>query len=126
MFKKILLIDDDQVNVRILQTILEQHNFDVQSAFDGAAGIKQLQSDRPDLIILDVEMPVMDGYSFLRELHKMEEFKNIPVIVLTAYEEVQPIFEYKGVNGYLIKPVDHNRLFAKLEECWKIKEQRLA
>lgn len=119
MSAKILVIDDDQINTRLLQNQLTAKAYDVRTASDGKSGLEAVQAGLPDLIILDVEMPGMDGYSFLKELHKTPEYKKIPVVMLTAYEEVQSIFQFQGVRGYLVKPVKFDQLFAKIDECLK-------
>ena len=115
MGKKILVVDDDQLNVKLVQTRLESNNFEVITAFDGEEGLSKIEKEKPDLIILDVQMPKMNGYTFMLEFKKMEEFNRVPVIVLTAHEEMQPIFTLKGVRGYLVKPIKFEQLFEKLD-----------
>ena len=115
MAKKILVIDDDQLNVKLVQSRLEASDYVVVSALDGDEGLQLIEKERPDLIILDVKMPKMNGYTFMLEFRKLEGFNRIPVIVLTAHEEMQPIFTLKGVRGYLVKPIKFEQLFEKLD-----------
>ena len=115
MGKKILVIDDDQLNVKLVKARLESNQYSVVTAFDGDEGLSKISAEKPDLIILDVQMPKMNGYTFMLEFRQMEEFSRIPVIVLTAHEEMQPIFTLKGVRGYLVKPIKFEQLFEKLE-----------
>jgi CheY-like chemotaxis protein len=117
MAKKILLIDDDKLNITLTQTRLESKGYEVAAAYNGEEGLLAVEEFLPDLIILDVEMPVMNGYTFLNTLKKKEkEYSSIPVLVLTAHDEMQPIFQLKGVRGYLIKPINFDLLFEKISE----------
>ena len=114
MPKKILVIDDDETSIKFLQTRLEQNKYEVITAHDGVSGLQKVLQENPDLIILDVEMPKMNGYTFMLEFKKLAELSLVPVIVLTAHEEMQPIFVLKGVRGYLVKPVKFEDLLEKL------------
>ena len=117
MGKKILVIDDNQFNVQLVQARLEQKQYEVAAAFSGQEGLEKVKSEKPDLILLDVQMPEMNGYTFMMELDKIQESREIPVIVLTAHQEMQPIFQRKGVKGYLIKPLNFDDLNKLIEEC---------
>ncbi len=114
MAKKILIIDDDQLNVKLVKARLETNGYEVVTAGDGAEGLQKVVKDKPDLIILDVQMPSMNGYTFMLEFRKLPDFTRVPVVVLTAHEEMQPIFSLKGVRGYLVKPIKFELLFEKL------------
>ncbi|HNV23418.1 MAG TPA: response regulator [Candidatus Omnitrophota bacterium] len=115
MAQKILLIDDDRINLKIIQPQLVNQGFEVFLAFNGAEGLKVAVEKMPDLIVLDVEMPEMNGYTFMVNKNKDERIKSIPVIVLTSHQENQPIFQLKGVKAYLIKPIDVNRLLDRIQ-----------
>ena len=117
MPKKILVIDDDRTNTTLLKARLEASHFAVVTANDGDVGLEVLKKEKPDLIILDVEMPKMNGYTFLTEMKKLDEFKSRPVIVLTAHENMQPIFGLKGVKGYFVKPLKIEPLLEKIVQC---------
>lgn len=116
MSKKILLIDDDRVNVNMIKTKLIEKGYDVIVAFDGEEGLARLHDDCPNLVLLDIEMPNKDGYTFMIDVHKDESFKNIPVIVLTSHTDLKPIFELKGVKEYLVKPVNISDLIQKINQ----------
>ena len=115
MAYKILCVDDDQINVKVMQKRLEEKGYQVLIALDGEVGLQRAVSDQPHLIILDVEMPKMDGYQFMMQRNKNKTLVGTPVIVLTAHEEMQPIFEMKGVKDYLVKPINFDMLFEKLK-----------
>jgi CheY-like chemotaxis protein len=82
----VLVIEDDLVTSDMMRTILNQEGWEVETAFNGAAAIEQMSRKLPDLILLDLMMPEMDGFEFIVELHKREEWRNVPVIVNTAKE----------------------------------------
>ena len=115
--KKILIIDDDRMNTLLVQSRLQSSQYEVIYASDGVSGLEKVKSEKPDLIILDVEMPRMNGYTFMNEFKKMDLSQTIPVVVLTSHSENQPIFGLKGVRGYLIKPIDMTVLEEKLKQC---------
>lgn len=115
MPKKILIVEDDATSIRLLQSRLEQQGYDVILARDGDVGLEKAAKERPDVIIMDVEMPRMNGYMFLSEMAKDPGIASTPIIALTSHEDMQAIFERKGVVAYFIKPVDFMALLAKLE-----------
>ena len=110
MAKKTLVVDDDPLNVKLIEVNLEKQGFEVINAVNGKEGLETVKKEKPGLIILDVEMPEMDGYAFLNEFNKLGELKNIPVVVLTSHQDMQPIFQRHGVKAYLTKPLDSAKL----------------
>ena len=116
MAKKILLIDDDPTLIKLVQPFLESHGFAVTAANDGEEGIEQLKSIRPDLIILDVQMPRMNGYTFIFEMKKLTGSKSIPIIVLTAKEGMAEIFKIEGVKEYVTKPFKPDALLSHINK----------
>jgi DNA-binding response OmpR family regulator len=101
---KILIIDDDPTLLKVVQPFLESHGYKISLALDGQEGIEMVQKEHPDLIILDVQMPKMNGYTFVFELKKISEGKVTPIIVLTAKEGMAEIFKVEGVKEYITKP----------------------
>jgi twitching motility two-component system response regulator PilH len=114
MPKKILVVDDDPVGQMLMESRLVKAGYEVIKAGNGQAGLDMTKAQKPDLIVLDVEMPEMNGFTFVTELKKLEDVKNTPIIVLTAHEENKPIFHRKGIDHYLVKPVIFDDLFAKM------------
>lgn len=102
---KILIIEDEKAVVFILQRRLEQDGFLVFSAEDGKKGLAMAQKERPDLILLDIIMPNMDGVACLKELRQKSWGKKIPVVILTnlSQEEKKAELLKAGAKGYLIK-----------------------
>ncbi|MBF0595062.1 MAG: response regulator [Candidatus Omnitrophica bacterium] len=116
MGKKVLVIDDDLVSGVLMKSRLTKAGYEVSRAINGEQGLNAVQADPPALIILDVEMPEMNGYTFVVEIQKFNKFKDIPVIVLTAHEENRKIFARKGISNYLLKPVDFDVLLGLMEK----------
>ena len=110
MAKKILLIDDDEVTLKLLKPFLISKGYSVETAMDGLQGLEKVRSWKPDLVVLDVIMPRMDGYGFVREIKKDLKFRNIPNVVLTAREMMRDIFVQEGITECVIKPYDPEEL----------------
>jgi len=120
----ILVIEDDESMLTGVREALQLAGYEVITAKDGQAGLKALQQRRPDLIISDIMMPVLDGYGFLHEVRQNPEWLDIPVIFLTAKGERRDIRLGKqlGVDDYLIKPFDVEDLLVTVEA--KLKRSR--
>lgn len=108
--KKILIVDDSLDILDILRTLLESKEYEVITASDGEQGMERAKSDKPDLIILDIMMPKMDGYTFIKTKKRDQDIKDIPVIILTGKTEMVDLFLVEGVSDYLVKPFDHKVL----------------
>jgi len=120
--KKILVVDDEPDLREIIKTTLVVNGYEVVSAADGLEGLEKSKKEKPDLILLDIKMPKMDGYTMLRELKKSEEMKSIPVIMLTVYDKMKDIFDLEGVKGYIIKSSNDQELLSKISEVLKQKD----
>jgi CheY-like chemotaxis protein len=112
----ILIVDDEPVARTLAQKKVSEQGYAVWTAANGEEALAALAKGRPDLILLDVEMPKMNGYTFVGELVKLNFNPKIPVVVLTAHEELGPIFKRHGVRGYLIKPLNIDLVVAKIQE----------
>jgi two-component system alkaline phosphatase synthesis response regulator PhoP len=123
---RILLIDDDLDFVEATRTVLESKPYEVIVAYDGDDGLRKAKEESPDLIILDVIMPVKDGFSTAEQLKKDAELKNIPVIVLTSYAERggESSISLSGgltmeTEDYIDKPVSPEELLRRVEKYLK-------
>ncbi len=123
--KTILVVDDEKHIVRLVQINLERAGYKVITAQDGKEGLQKAQQEKPDLIVLDVMMPYMDGFEVLKHLKKDPETRNIPVIMLTAKAQDADVFRgwKEGVDTYLTKPFNPmellsfvKRIFQSLDE----------
>jgi CheY-like chemotaxis protein len=114
---KILLVEDNEMNRDMLSRRLQRKGYDVAIAVDGAAGLELARSDGPDLILMDMSLPVMDGWEATRRLKEDEQTKGIPVIALTAHAmagDREKALE-AGCDDYDTKPIELPRLLEKIE-----------
>lgn len=118
---KILVVDDDVDLVAVMKGTLESKLYDVIVAYNGQEGLEKAKREKPDLIILDIMMPVMDGFNFADSFNKDPSISKIPVIALTSFSESlgQP-FPFQ-VSEYVMKPLKPKNLIAKVEEYLKKK-----
>ena len=107
----ILIVDDSNLNRQILVDFLETKDFDIKEAVDGKQGLEMIQSERPDIVLLDLIMPVMDGFETMENLIKMGI--SVPIIVITAYIKENTYVRCKelGAAGFLNKPVKMHELY---------------
>lgn len=117
--KKILVVDDEQQLALAMKIRLQAKGYQVVMAHDGRQAMEVAQQERPDLILLDVLMPVMDGYSCVRELNAKFGRGKIPVIVLTARDRMKDLFELEGIEDYVVKPFDHDDLLLRIDRVFK-------
>jgi DNA-binding response OmpR family regulator len=116
--KKILLVDDSKTVLLMEQMILKKVPYQTLLASSGAEALVKAESERPDLILMDVVMPNMTGFEAVRELRRREATKGIPVIMITTRGEGENVtagFE-SGCNDYMTKPIDSAVLLAKIRE----------
>ncbi|MBF0486060.1 MAG: response regulator [Candidatus Omnitrophica bacterium] len=116
MPKTILIVDDEEVVLDIAKRKLSQEGYAVIAVEDGEAALQVLREGQVDLIILDIEMPKLNGYNFIAERKKIPGADQAPVIVLTAYDSMEPIFRRHGIRGYLNKPIKFQDLLLKVKE----------
>lgn len=114
MPKKILACDDEKNIARLVQVNLERQGYQVSVAHDGREALEKIAAERPDLIVLDVMMPYMDGYEVLQNLRRNPATRDIPVIMLTAKAQDADVFRgwQSGVDCYLTKPFNPTELVA--------------
>ncbi len=116
--KKILVVDDEELTTELAKTFLEKHGFNVIIAFDGEEGLRKAQAEKPDLILLDVMLPTMDGFAVCKKLKESNDFKNTPILMFTAkglssdIEKGQAV----GADEYIIKPFSGKALVATIRK----------
>jgi two-component system cell cycle response regulator DivK len=114
---KILLVEDNEMNRDMLSRRLQRKGYSVVIATDGEQGVAMARSERPDLILMDMSLPVLDGWEATRAIKASPEIAAVPVIALTAHAmagDQEKCFE-AGCDDYDTKPVDLPRLIAKIE-----------
>ena len=117
MNKKILVIEDDPNSVRFIEYTLEQEGYQVSSAKDGLEGLKKARDERPDLIILDIMLPGLDGYDVCHQLRQEPETAALPILMLSARarQDDKDIGLKMGANDYLAKPADPSIIVDRVE-----------
>jgi two-component system, cell cycle response regulator DivK len=115
---KILLVEDNEMNLDMLSRRLERRNFEVLIAMDGAQGVEMTKIHHPDLILMDMSLPVMDGWEATRRIKADAALNHIPIIALTAHAIAgdRERCLAAGCNEYESKPVKFPRLMAKIEQ----------
>ena len=120
---RILIVDDNPVNVKILQTRLTAEGYDIVTAHDGEQALAVARREQPDLILLDVMMPRLDGLEVCRRLRGDATFPFTPIILVTAMADSKDVVAGLDAGGdeYLVKPVDHAALMARVRSMLRIK-----
>lgn len=115
---RILIVDDSPTEIRKISTILEHHKHEVITADNGADGVAVARSERPDLILMDVVMPGLNGFQATRQLTRTPETADIPVVIVTTKDqETDRVWGTRqGAKGYLVKPVSDTDLIKTIEE----------
>jgi two-component system cell cycle response regulator DivK len=114
--KRILVVEDQELNMDLLVQLLEEE-YEVLTASDGAAGLAMAEREQPDLILMDLSLPVMDGWEATRRIKANDGLRHIPIIALTAHAMVGDATRALacGCDDYLTKPLDEDLLFQRLE-----------
>ena len=115
---KILLVEDNEMNRDMLSRRLERKGYQIVIAVDGQEGVAKARSERPDLILMDMSLPVLNGWDATRQLKEDEHTKGIPIIALTAHamaEDEQRARE-AGCNDFDTKPIELPRLLEKIQQ----------
>ncbi|HEY7064066.1 MAG TPA: response regulator [Chloroflexota bacterium] len=121
--KRILVVDDTPHNIKLLEAVLFPRGYQVVPATSGAEALAKVRSERPDLILCDVVMPVMDGYEVCRRLREDPETRLLPVIMVTASGEQEKIKAIDaGADDFVLKPFNQAELLARVRSLLRIKE----
>ncbi len=123
---RILVVDDEADIVSTVEYRLKFNEFDVITAANGKEGLEKTEKEKPDLILLDINMPVMGGHEMLEHLKNHPELKDIPVIMLTAFSDARDVAKAAelGVVDYITKPFDFTDLMAKISNVLGDRVQR--
>jgi CheY-like chemotaxis protein len=117
MKTKILIIEDNEQNMYMLTYLLESENYEIIQAYDGIAGIIAAKDNKPEIILLDIQLPGMDGYTVAMRLKENEELRDIPIIAVTSYAmpgDREKAIE-SGAIGYIEKPINPDTFISQME-----------
>ena len=123
--KRILIVEDVDLNLELLVQLLEDE-YELATAGDGEQGVAVARSERPDLILMDMSLPVVDGWEATRRIKAIDTLKNVPIIALTAHAMAEHIqqCQHAGMDLHLAKPVSLATLKIKLRDCAKQAESQ--
>jgi DNA-binding response OmpR family regulator len=113
---KILIIDDEQEIVELVSMMLKARDYSIISALDAQDGLNKVKAEQPDLILLDIMMPSMDGYAVCLKLKSSKDTKNIPVVIMSGKAEREAIVKTHslGVSDFIVKPFNLPTLLGKI------------
>jgi two-component system cell cycle response regulator DivK len=116
MSKRILVVEDQDDNMQILRDLLDSVGYEIIEARDGAEGVKVVKVERPDLILMDIQLPELDGYEATRQIKADPELRTIPIIVVTSYalSGDEDKAREAGCDDYVPKPYSPRQLLAKI------------
>ncbi len=116
--KKILVVEDTEDNRQILRDLLSMAGYEMVEAHDGAEGVRQATEHKPDLILMDIQMPVMDGYEATRRIKANPDLKSIPIVAVTSYalSGDEEKTRAAGCDAYIAKPYSPRQMLAKVRE----------
>ncbi len=117
MSKRIQIIEDDFDVIETLQFVLKSRGYEIEIAFDGRAGVEMIKNKRPDLLILDLTMPVMDGWAVMVAVKQDPDYQSIPIMILTSSKKAQHIEKARslGVQSYVLKPFEPQKIVKIVE-----------
>ena len=118
MTQRILVVEDQEDNRRIMRDLLASAGYELIEAADGEAGVRLAEAERPDLILMDIQLPVLDGYEATRRIRQNPELRAIPIVVVTSYalsgDDVKAM--QAGSDAYVAKPFSPRELLATIRK----------
>jgi two-component system cell cycle response regulator DivK len=118
MSQRVLVVEDQEDNRRIIRDLLTSAGYELIEATDGETGVRLAESERPDLILMDIQLPVLDGHEATRRIKANPELRAIPIIVVTSYalsgDDVKAM--EAGCDAYVAKPFSPRQLLSKIRE----------
>ncbi len=117
--RRVLVVDDTEANIHLMRFILKENGFEVIEARSGTEGVKLAVQEKPDLILMDIQLPDIDGLEVTKRIRASEADGNIPIIALTSYampgdrERIMAA----GCTGYISKPIDVKTFIKEIEKC---------
>jgi DNA-binding response OmpR family regulator len=120
--QRILLVDDLEDNVSLLEAILAEEGYEIDSARNGKSALAKIEASPPDLVLMDAMMPGMDGYEVTRRIRENTKLPFIPILMITASESANiPQGLELGANDFIRKPIDFEELMARIKASLRLK-----
>ena len=118
MSNKILVVEDNEMNMQLFEYLLEESGFEIVKATTGEEALKLATESKPDLILMDIHLPGMDGLSVVRELKANGDMDNVPILALTAHamRGDKDRFLQAGCDGYISKPIDVKTFIPSIQQ----------
>jgi CheY-like chemotaxis protein len=118
---KVLIAEDNAVNRELLREVLEGRGYEVVEAVDGQEALAKIEESRPNLVLLDINMPVLDGFAVIRRIREDARLRHLPVLAVTAYamKDDREKVMTAGFDGYVAKPVNAAMLIHEMEQLFK-------
>lgn len=115
---KVLIVDDEPFNIEVLEQTLDGTGYQVVTASNGQEALAKIQGEQPDLVLLDLMMPVMDGFAVLTKVKEDPMLRDIPIIIVSAENDSKSVVKgiKQGAEDYLTKPVDTAQFLKKVKE----------
>lgn len=118
---RVLVVEDDVINMKLIKLVLKRHGYEAIEAVTGREGVAKAEAEKPDLILMDVQLPDMDGLEATRRIRKLQFMKKVPIIAITSYAmagDREKILE-AGCNGYFEKPINPLTIMGDIEKIIK-------
>lgn len=125
--KKILIVEDNEMNLKLIRTVLKAKGFLLAEARDGEEALKIAVAERPDIILIDIQIPKIDGLEVTRRIRAMDDLKDRQIIAITAHamEGDRKKFLEAGCDGYIAKPINTRTFIDEIEAIFKQKAGRM-
>jgi CheY-like chemotaxis protein len=121
--KRILVVDDIEDNISLLETILTEEGFEVDTANNGKSALAKVEASPPDLVLMDAMMPEMDGYEVTRRIRQNKKLPFIPILLITAYLDAKAAEGLEiGANDFIRKPIEYDELMARIKAFLQLKD----
>ena len=117
MSARVLLVEDNPANLTLMQYLLQASGYSTLTATDGSQGVEVAQRESPDVILMDLQLPIMDGYEAARRVKEIPALRGVPIIAVTAFAMVgdRDKILARGFDGYIAKPITPERFVAEVE-----------
>ncbi len=124
MTKKVLIVEDNELNLKLFRDLMEAHGLNTLESRDGKDAVKLAEKERPDLIVMDIQLPKVSGIDVIKEIKEHKSLRHIPIVAVTAFamrEDEEKIME-SGCEAYVAKPISVEPFINTIEQYLKLKK----